>query len=47
MDLIRNAIKLKEKSTTERFDDSKKILKYNPFIMYYKKRSTTMNNRKE
>ena len=46
MDLIRHALKSKEKSATERLhDDYRKIFKSNPCIMYCAEESPTISNR--
>ena len=45
MDLIRNALKSKEKSPTEKLhDDYRKMFKSDPCIMYCDEESPTMSN---
>ena len=45
MDLIRHALKSKEKFATERLhDDQRKILKSNPCIMYSEKENQSISN---
>ena len=45
MDFIRNAMKLKEQSATERlYDDYRKMFKSNPCIMYCEKENSSISN---
>ena len=45
MDFIRNAMKLKEKSATERLhDDYRKMFKSDPCIMYCEKENPNISN---
>ena len=45
MDFIRNAMKLKEQSATERLhDDYRKMFKSDPCIMYCEKENPTISN---
>tara|TARA_B100000212_G_scaffold46501_1_gene30008 strand:- start:1036 stop:1230 length:195 start_codon:yes stop_codon:yes gene_type:complete len=45
MDFIRNAMKLKEKSATERLhDDYRKMFKSDPCFMYCEKENPTISN---
>jgi len=45
MDLIRNALKSKEKFATERLhEDYRKMFKSNPYIMYCEEKYPTISN---